>query len=49
MCRKTSKYAFLADSRTYLSFEDVSGWYGSKTGAADLWVLPKPGRLQQGM
>jgi len=26
----------------YLAFEDVSGWYGSKMGAVDLWVLPKP-------
>ena len=42
MSRTTSNYWFLSDSPAYLSFEDVSGWYGSKTGADDLWVVPKP-------
>jgi hypothetical protein len=36
----TSNYWFLPDSPTYLSFEDVSGWCGSKTGADDLWFYP---------
>ena len=35
-------YWFFFDGYTYLSFEDVSGCYESKTGADDLWVLPKP-------
>ncbi len=26
-------------------FERFSGWYGSKTGADDLWVLPKALRV----
>jgi len=42
LSRTTSNFWYLSDSPTYLSFEDVSGWYGSKTGADDLWVLPKP-------
>ena len=42
LCRMPSKYAFLADTPTFLSFGDVSGWYGSKMGADALWVLPKP-------
>ena len=41
MCGTTSNYWFLADSSTCFSFEGVSGCYGSKTGADDLWVLPK--------
>jgi len=42
MCRTTSSYRLLRSGPTFFSFEDVSGWYGSKTGADDLWVLPKP-------
>ena len=42
MCTTTSNCWFLSDSSSYLVFEDVSGWYGSKTGADDLWLLPKP-------
>src|SRR5215467_4567824 len=45
MSRSTSNYWFLLDSPTSLSFEDVPGWYGSKMGADDLWVLPKPVRV----
>ena len=37
-----SNCRFFSTSPTYVSFEDVSGWYGSRTGADDLWVLPKP-------
>src|SRR6266849_2753989 len=40
MSRTTRNYWFLSDSSSYLVFDDVSGWYGSKTGADDLWVLP---------
>src|SRR5215813_14231551 len=41
LCETASKYRLLADSCSYLVFQDVSGWYGSKTGADDLWVQPK--------
>ena len=41
MSGTTSNYWFLSVSSSYLAFEDVSGWYGSKMGATDLWVLPK--------
>jgi hypothetical protein len=41
MSRTTSNCRFLRHGHMYLSFEDVSGWYGSRTGADDLWVLPK--------
>src|SRR5712691_13293380 len=34
----------LFDVAPYLSFRGVSGWYGSKTGADDLWVLPNARR-----
>jgi len=37
-----SNCRFFSSSPTYVSFDDVSGWYGSRTGADDLWVLPKP-------
>jgi len=43
MCGTTSNYWFLSDSSSCLVFDDVSGWCGSKTGADDLWVLPKRG------
>jgi hypothetical protein len=42
MSETISNCRFFSSSPTYLSFEDVSGWYGSRTGADDLWVLPKP-------
>ncbi len=40
MCTTTSNYWFIFDTSLCLAFED--GWYGSKTGADDLWSLPKP-------
>jgi hypothetical protein len=42
MSRTLSNYRFFHSGPTYLSFENVSGWHGSRTGADDLWVLPKP-------
>jgi hypothetical protein len=42
MCGTTGNYQVLLVSPSWLAFEDVSGWYGSKMGAVDLWVLPKP-------
>lgn len=42
MSRTTSNYRFLSGGPSYLSFEDVSRCYGSRTGADDPWVLPKP-------
>jgi hypothetical protein len=41
MSRTMSNSWFLADGPSYLSFEDGSWWYGSKTGADGLWVQPK--------
>src|ERR1044071_5289630 len=35
-----SNYPFVSDTPPFFFFQDVSGWYGSKTGADDLWVLP---------
>jgi hypothetical protein len=37
-----SNCRMLGNGPTYFSFEDISGSYGSRTGAVDLWVLPKP-------
>src|ERR1700730_13434178 len=31
---------FLTAGPTYLQVQDVPGWYGSRTAADDLWVLP---------
>ena len=42
MSRTISNYLLFLSGPTYLWFEDVSGWCGSRTGADDLWVLPKP-------
>src|SRR5260370_42202386 len=41
MSRTVSNCRFFRSGPTHLSFEDVSEWYGSRTGADDLWVLPK--------
>jgi hypothetical protein len=41
-----SNSRFFAAGPTYLAVQDVSGWYGSRTGADDLWVLPKIIRAQ---
>lgn len=41
-----SNSRFFAAGPTYLAVQDVSGWYGSRTGADDLWVLPKSFRAQ---
>ena len=42
VCGTTSDCWFLSVSPSSRAFEDVSGCYGRKTGAGDLWVLPKP-------
>ena len=39
MSEALSNSRFLRVGRAYLSFANVSGWYGSRTGADDLWVL----------
>ncbi len=41
MSRTTSNCRFFRSGPTFLSFEGVSGWYGSRAGADDLWVLLK--------
>jgi hypothetical protein len=41
MSGTTSNSRFFLDCRWFSLFEDASGWYGSKTGADDLWVLTK--------
>src|SRR5215471_3918687 len=38
----TGNWCFVHRAAAYPVFQGVSGWCGSKTGADDLWVLPKP-------
>src|SRR6266851_2349906 len=41
MSRTMSTCRSVRGGPTCLSLEHASGWYGSRTGADDLWVLPK--------
>src|SRR5215467_8066522 len=38
----TGNWCFVHRAAGYPVFQGVSGWSASKTGADDLWVLPKP-------
>ena len=43
MSGTASNHCFFRGGPTYISFAAVLGWYGSRTGADDLWVLPNVG------
>jgi hypothetical protein len=43
MSGTASNHCFFRGSPTYISFAAVLGWYGSRMGADDLWVLPNVG------